>query len=1114
MILRYLISVIVLCVVVAVAPLSVRADTDAPTSVDLYERGMQFFEAAQYAEAHKAFWDLNLVPADLSPEQRNTMWRTMQKIDRQLNPIEDPEQLLTQAQKAQRAGQLAQADAHYRQVIASDKSTDKQKSLAKTRLADIERQLEPKIAALRRQIDAARADIKADRLDDAAAKLKAVKESSVSLGWYDQRSVGQLLARVDERREQRLALANDPIKDDTAVPGADAQENDEAAAALDTALDEQEQVKTTDQPQPYTSADEPKGKSSSDDQLREAMKLYAQEHMAHGREAEQRGEFHLAANHYAKAVDLDPDNVQAATALQAAREKAQTKSAPSGPLRRDQVNRELRRQEAVSEHKQLMNRAGDLREQKRFKEALELVNQAKAVLDRNKNVIPPAQYNRLRHEAERIDAEIDQERRIAEAEAKVRTEDEAKEQAIEQRIQAELEKYRVTQELLTVAIDLLTEQKFEEALAKLHQAEFRDPNNSAVQALIQSTEISKAIADSKAFRKERRRAIVEQSRANEDATYPQPEILVYPPDWPQITKARLASIGQGGVDDKINRAVELKLQRPIQEIDFDTQALGFAIDFVRQTTDTNIYVNWNALREAGIDEDTTVTLRLNGVSADHALTLMLRQVSTELDPITYSIRQGIVEISTRQDLTTSTVTRTYDIQDLLIQVPRFANAPQFDLNAALENTNSGSSGTGTSGGGTSGGGGGSGGSGQGGLFEDDDTDDEEDQPTRTERIDNISDLIRNTVGRPDEWVLLGGDVSSLTELNGTLIVKTTTDNHKEVITLLNQLREARAIQISVEARFLLVDQNFLEEVGADVDIVISNIGSKWGDVVISQDSFGVTAAPSTGLPGGFLSAGGVATGDVTGGAGSGRSLDLSVSYIDDLQVSLLVRATQQHRRSISLSAPRLTLMNGQRAFLYVARQISFISDVEPISDGVGFDPTLSVLNEGVVLDVEATVSADRRYVTMTTQPRLASIIQPIRRITQSFLVDVPDIIGDDDDVIDPDEPQQQLISAFIEAPEIEITEIQTTVSVPDKGTLLMGGMRLLGEIEVEAGVPVLSKIPFLNRIFTNRSTVKDERTLLILIKPTIIIQSEQEEQNFPGLLENPAEYDQSSRYVY
>jgi type II secretory pathway component GspD/PulD (secretin) len=90
-------------------------------------------------------------------------------------------------------------------------------------------------------------------------------------------------------------------------------------------------------------------------------------------------------------------------------------------------------------------------------------------------------------------------------------------------------------------------------------------------------------------------------------------------------------------------------------------------------------------------------------------------------------------------------------------------------------------------------------------------------------------------------------------------------------------------------------------------------------------------------------------------------------------------------------------------------------------------------------------------------------------------------------------------SGFVQEPELQITEVRTTVSVPDGGTLLLGGQTLAGEVEKEAGVPILSKIPFLKRLFTNRSMAKDESVLLILVKPTIIIQREQEQKQFPLL---------------
>ena len=80
-----------------------------------------------------------------------------------------------------------------------------------------------------------------------------------------------------------------------------------------------------------------------------------------------------------------------------------------------------------------------------------------------------------------------------------------------------------------------------------------------------------------------------------------------------------------------------------------------------------------------------------------------------------------------------------------------------------------------------------------------------------------------------------------------------------------------------------------------------------------------------------------------------------------------------------------------------------------------------------------------------------------------------------------------------ELPVTEYTSIQTRTIVPDRGTVLLGGLTLTAEKEIEAGVPILSKIPLLGRLFSNRSEVKDKQVLLVLVKPTIILIEEAEE---------------------
>jgi len=134
------------------------------------------------------------------------------------------------------------------------------------------------------------------------------------------------------------------------------------------------------------------------------------------------------------------------------------------------------------------------------------------------------------------------------------------------------------------------------------------------------------------------------------------------------------------------------------------------------------------------------------------------------------------------------------------------------------------------------------------------------------------------------------------------------------------------------------------------------------------------------------------------------------------------------------------------------------------------DPAIESIFDGVVLNVTPTISADKKYV----------ILRISTSVAKSDFKDyqIPSGVGDQ--------------KFPIMLPKQEVAEILTRVSVPDGGTLLIGGQHLTGEAETQEGVPVLSKVPLIGRLFENQSKVKDQRILLVLVKPTIILQEEAE----------------------
>jgi general secretion pathway protein D len=363
-------------------------------------------------------------------------------------------------------------------------------------------------------------------------------------------------------------------------------------------------------------------------------------------------------------------------------------------------------------------------------------------------------------------------------------------------------------------------------------------------------------------------------------------------------------------------------------------------------------------------------------------------------------------------------------------------------------------------------------------------------PTREELVESITKLIEDTVAT-DSWKDNGGSVGALRELQGQLIVTQTPENHRQLVNLLEQLRETRAIQVTVETRFLTVQRNFMQDVGVDLNFLF-NLNSSWskniGTIPVSTPASTFTQAPSTGVQGSI----GSSTITPSG-------LTTSATYLDDFQVQLMVRAVEASVNSSLVTAPRVTLFNGQRAYVLVSIQRAYVSNLTPVvSTGVSsFAPTIGIVQSGVLLDVQATVSADRKYVTLTLRPQLATLLDLASFTFQvgSTASATPTANGGALGI----GVASAVPSGIIQEPELQIQQVKTTVSVPDGGTLLLGGQTVAGETEREVGVPVLSKIPFLKRLFTNRSMAKDEQILLILVRPTIILQREIEQKQFPLL---------------
>jgi type II secretory pathway component GspD/PulD (secretin) len=73
-----------------------------------------------------------------------------------------------------------------------------------------------------------------------------------------------------------------------------------------------------------------------------------------------------------------------------------------------------------------------------------------------------------------------------------------------------------------------------------------------------------------------------------------------------------------------------------------------------------------------------------------------------------------------------------------------------------------------------------------------------------------------------------------------------------------------------------------------------------------------------------------------------------------------------------------------------------------------------------------------------------------------------------------------------EIPTIVTESISTTVTIPNGSTVVLGGLVTEKLREGTSGVPILSSIPLLGRLFRSDATEVNRRELLIFMQPSII----------------------------
>lgn len=112
-------------------------------------------------------------------------------------------------------------------------------------------------------------------------------------------------------------------------------------------------------------------------------------------------------------------------------------------------------------------------------------------------------------------------------------------------------------------------------------------------------------------------------------------------------------------------ALQAQLARPLPEVNFDAVAFADCIDFLRDVSGANIFVNWKVLEASGVDRNAPVSVQLKNVRFGKALDTILASAGGDVK-LTYTADGDVISITvddTEGD--PGGVRRSYEVRDLL-----------------------------------------------------------------------------------------------------------------------------------------------------------------------------------------------------------------------------------------------------------------------------------------------------------------------------------------------------------------------------------------------------------------------------------------------------------------
>jgi len=317
--------------------------------------------------------------------------------------------------------------------------------------------------------------------------------------------------------------------------------------------------------------------------------------------------------------------------------------------------------------------------------------------------------------------------------------------------------------------------------------------------------------------------------------------------------------------------------------------------------------------------------------------------------------------------------------------------------------------------------------------------------TKGRIVPKVADLATGIVGAP----VLGGSVVDVTQQPAGNTSRVVSNDENNSLLIFSTEQEYRLIKDALSKLDIMPRQVMIEAILAEVTLNDNlRYGVQWF-FNNSSNSFTLSSSDA--------------------GAVTSQFPGFSYVYSGLKDARIVINALQSTTDVKVLSAPKLSVLNNQKATLQVGDQVPIRTQLSQgtVVAGAPIVTSIQMLDTGVILEVTPRVNDNGNVILDVTQE-----VSEVATTT----------------------------SSGIDSPTIQRRRLHSVVATRDGATVALGGLMRENASRGNSGIPLLKDIPFLGGLF--RSTTSDSRRteLIVLLVPHVMRNHEETEAVVDALI--------------